>query len=78
MEQIIKNIIENGAAAAGVSVQITNIKATIYLNERSEGFCDCCCKNIPPKKLIRHSYSASRGDTKMTLVSFLCAKCVAS
>ncbi len=77
MEQIIRNIIENGADV-GVSTQITNIKATIYLNKRREGFCDCCCKNIPPKKLIRHSYSASRRGMKMTLVSFLCAKCVAS
>lgn len=76
MEQIIRNIIEN-SAAAGVSVQITNIKATIFLNKRSEGFCDCCCKNIPPEKLIRHSYSAIRREMKMTLVSFLCAKCVA-
>ena len=77
MEQIIGNIIENGAAVV-VSAQITNIKATIYLNKRSEGFCDCCCKNISPKKLIRHSYSAIRRGTKMTLVSFLCAKCIAS
>lgn len=77
MEQIIRNIIENGAAAV-VSAQITNIKATIYLNERSEGFCDCCCRNVSPKKLIRHSYSAIHQGTKMTLVSFLYAKCVAS
>lgn len=57
--------------------KIADLKTTIYLNERSEGFCDCCYQDFPPRELIRHSYTAGDGQTKYTIVSYLCADCKA-
>lgn len=73
MRQATADIIENVAAIE--PHKTAALKTTIYLNERSEGFCDCCYKNVPPGELIRQSYTAGNRQMKYTIVSFLCAGC---
>ena len=51
------------------------IKATLYLNKRSEGFCDCCLKVVPPSELIRFCSRKIIDETEYSVVSYLCAKC---
>jgi hypothetical protein len=75
MRQTIRNAGENGANPE--TIKTAGPKTTIYLNERNEGFCDCCNKDFPPRALIRHSYTADDGRTKYTIVSYLCAACKA-
>lgn len=73
MKQVITDIIESVANTE--HYKIANLKTTIYLNERGEGFCDCCYKNFPPRALVRQSYTAGNRQMKYTIVSFLCARC---
>lgn len=73
MKRTIADVIQSGA-----DTEIYNtarLKTTIYLNERNEGFCDCCYKNFPPSELIFHCYTAGNGQTEYTIVSYLCADC---
>lgn len=51
------------------------IKSTLFLNKRSEGFCDCCLKKVPPSELIRNFSRTIYNETEFTIVSYLCARC---
>lgn len=73
MEQTTADVIESSTDTE--PYKIADLRTTIYLNERSEGFCDCCYKNFPPSELIRHSYTAGNRQMKYTIVSYLCADC---
>lgn len=75
MRQTIRNTEENGANPE--TRKIADLKTTIYLNERNEGFCDCCYQDFPPSELARHSYTALSGQTEYTIVSYLCVHCKA-
>jgi hypothetical protein len=74
MKRTIANVIESGADTD--THNTAKLKTTIYLNERSEGFCDCCYKDFPPDELIRQSYTAGNRQIKYTIVSYLCAGCI--
>ncbi len=52
-------------------------KSNFYLNKRSDGFCDACCKDFPPGELIRNSNSTSHNGTEIKIISYLCARCSA-
>ncbi len=68
------NAIRDNQRKAARSEKI-RIKSTLFLNKRSEGFCDCCLKKVLPSELISNCSRAIYNETEFTIVSYLCARC---
>ena len=80
MEQITTKIQETMAEHEPSEItraKKNDLKSILYLNKRSDGFCDACGEDFPPRKLIRGSNSVIYNGTEIKIVSYLCARCSA-
>lgn len=75
MEKISDVTVGNRAIIGNEPPKNPQLNAILFANRRREGFCDCCCKDVPPRKLIRQVYRGVNREMRYTIVAYLCAAC---